>query len=138
VRYYHGGVAGLHVGDEIQPPCETGASSVHEATSEAYPGRPNPQNRNDRVYVTTHHEVAFMFAYALMSRGDHPPDRGAVYLAGSSYDHAFLSLGRAISLLEVPTEPTVTTAERLCDTRPNQRVHEPSTGLDDQSVSENR
>ena len=49
----------------------------------------------------------------------------------------FQSLGRATSLLEVPTEPAVTTAERLLDTRPNQRVHEHSTGLDDQPVGEN-
>ena len=45
---------------------------------------------------------------------------------------------RAISLLEVPTEAAVTTAERLRDTRPNQRVHEHSTGFDDQPVGENR
>ncbi len=77
--YYHGGVAGLRVGDELRPPCETDAPSIHDETAAAFPGQPNP-HRNDRVYVTTSHEVAFMYAYALLSRGDNPPDRGAVYL----------------------------------------------------------
>src|SRR5664279_4344467 len=43
-----------------------------------------------------------------------------------------------MSLLEVPTEPAVTTAECLGDARPNQRVHDHSTGFDDQSVGEHR
>lgn len=69
--YYHGGVAGLRVGQYILPPCETGARSV--ADNQSAP--PEEQatiervHRKDRVYLATDQRIAMLWA-ALHPDGD--------------------------------------------------------------------
>lgn len=55
--YYHGGNAGLKVGDYILPASKTGARSCSDSF---FPAR--SVHRNDRCYVTTHPDAALMFA----------------------------------------------------------------------------
>lgn len=66
VRYYHGGVRGLKQGDKILPPCTTGNSTLLQYAKEI---NPNCDQRDDRVYLTTHKKTARMYA-ACLPRGD--------------------------------------------------------------------
>jgi len=52
-RYYHGGNAGLPIGQYILPPAETGADNMADL---------NPLLRKDRVYVTKDIAGAMFFA----------------------------------------------------------------------------
>lgn len=64
--YYHGGPPGLHVGDLILPPSETGVPSCSEFGAAAV-------HRNDRVYLCTDINGAYLFAAM------HPSGKGRVY-----------------------------------------------------------
>lgn len=63
-RYYHGGIPGLRVGDEVLPPSETGVMSISDL-ADAPPGllaRAHLVHRRDRVYLTTDLTAASLFA----------------------------------------------------------------------------
>ncbi len=64
--YYHGGPAGLRIGDHILPSAETGAPSTASFGAAGI-------CRRDRVYVTTDVNAAVPYASA------HWPGRGRVY-----------------------------------------------------------
>jgi len=59
IRFYHGGVKGLKVGDKILPPWITGKSTLLQHAQEIDPNGPQ---RDDKVYITTDKEAAKLFA----------------------------------------------------------------------------
>lgn len=61
IRFYHGGVKGLNVGDQILPPWITGTSALLQIARELDPNGPQ---RDDKVYVTTDKEAAKLYASA--------------------------------------------------------------------------
>lgn len=65
-RFFHGGFGGLHVGDLVRPPAETGAPSLSRYGMKGV-------LREDQVYITTDETAARVFA-AL-----HPSGRGKAY-----------------------------------------------------------
>lgn len=65
-RYYHGGIPGLKKGDKILPPARTGRSTLLKYGREI---DPKGVQREDRVYLTTDHRAAELFA-ATYPRGD--------------------------------------------------------------------
>lgn len=61
MAYYHGGVPGLRLGDELLPPSRTGARSVADIAREmAMEG--SEVTSNDHVFLGTTVEVAVLFA----------------------------------------------------------------------------
>lgn len=77
--YYHGGIPGLHIGQYILPPYETGAQSVADVVG----APPNEQaeiervHRRDRVYITTERGTAEL--WASLYPGGTPVRGGDVY-----------------------------------------------------------
>lgn len=76
--YWHGGPAGLRIGDRILPPCVTGKDSTDSlfATVEHSPDLPRVA-RADRVYLTAQMDLAALYAYMAVSGGKHAP--GVIY-----------------------------------------------------------
>jgi len=66
LRYYHGGVPNLRIGNMILPPTITGAASCSDFGA-------NSVHRRDRVYVCDRKEGAMLFA------AGHPSGNGCVY-----------------------------------------------------------
>jgi len=71
VTYFHGGVAGLRVGDRILPPSVTGAPAMADSLPADHDLAPRAAEVTDRsrVYLTTEVEYARAFA-ALHPCGD--------------------------------------------------------------------
>lgn len=69
--YYHGGVAGLRIGQHILPPAETGAFSVADCATAppAEQAKIEAVHRRDRVYLATDQNIAMLWA-ALHPDGD--------------------------------------------------------------------
>lgn len=74
-RYFHGGQRGLHIGDFILPPAETGRACTSDII-------PNQVHRRDRIYVTPDMAAAYLYAsvhalptvYEVLPEGDMEPD----------------------------------------------------------------
>jgi hypothetical protein len=66
IRYFHGGVPDLKVGDFIIPANESGSASTADFGAERV-------CRKDRIYLTSSFEAAFIFGSM------HPSNRGTVY-----------------------------------------------------------
>jgi hypothetical protein len=66
MKYFHGGPAGLRVGEYILPPSKTGARSNADYGAEGV-------CRRDRVYLTSRMDAALIFGSMA------PSNKGAVY-----------------------------------------------------------
>jgi hypothetical protein len=64
MTYYHGGVPGLHLGDQLLPPSKTGAKSLAQIAREhrAEIVGPVDHMRDDRVFLVTDIQQAMVYA----------------------------------------------------------------------------